>query len=275
MAMTNDEVKAAVRAGYSERVERNDSCGCCGGDEQEREYLVRDLGYTREQLKDLPQNAQVNAFGCGNPLSFAEVQAGDVVLDIGSGAGIDCLIAAEKVGDEGKVIGLDMTPAMIARATENAIEAGAENVEFRLGDAEDMPVEDGSVDWVVSNCVINLAPDKERVFSEVQRVLKNGGQLAVSDIVLGGELPAEVAQNFGALVGCLGGAVREDDYLQAMRDSGLQDVRVSERRVYEKEDIAGLLDCGCGSEDASALVGRYADSLGGNVWSARLHARKG
>jgi len=269
MAMSNDQVKEVVRREYSERVESKGGCGCCG-DSAERAHLVENLGYTAEQLEAVPSGAQENAFGCGNPLSFADVETGDTVLDIGSGAGIDCLIAAEKVGNTGRVIGLDMTPAMIARAAENVLEAGVENVEFRLGDAENMPVDDNSVDWVVSNCVINLAPDKERVFSEVRRILKPGGKLAISDIVLGDELPAEVLESVDALVGCLGGAVRENSYLQTMREAGLEKVHISARRVYEAGDIEGLLNCSCG--DGEGLLERYREALVGKVWSARVHA---
>jgi len=164
-----------------------------------------------------------------------------VVLDIGSGAGIDCLIAAEKVGAEGKVIGLDMTPAMLERARANAREAGADNVEFRKGEADDMPVENDSVDWVISNCVINLAPDKGKVFGEVARILKPGGRVSISDIVLGDDLPEEVVKSVDALVGCVAGAIKEADYLEEMRMAGLVDVEVTERMVYGAKEIEGLL----------------------------------
>ena len=179
MSMTDTQIKEAVNEGYTQRVENSDSCCssccsscCCSADGDRREGLVEGLGYAKEDLEGLPDGAVESSFGCGNPLAFVGVKEGDVVLDIGSGAGIDCLIAAEKVGEKGKVIGLDMTPAMIEKARKNAREAGAGNVEFRMGDAEEMPVEDASVDWIISNCVINLAPDKKKVFREVSRVLK-------------------------------------------------------------------------------------------------------
>ena len=270
-SMSSEQIKEVVRREYGERAASKDECGCCR-DRGVAVHLVANLGYTPDQLEAVPAAAQEKSFGCGNPLLFADVKTGDVVLDIGSGAGIDCLIAAQKVGAAGRVIGLDMTPAMIARATENALEAGVENVEFRLGDAEDMPVDDSSVDWVVSNCVINLAPDKERVFAEVQRVLKPGCKLAISDIVLGDELPQEVLQSVDALIGCLGGAVRESTYLQAMQRAGLEGVQVSARQVYDAAGIEGLLDCGCG--DGARLSERYKDALAGKVWSARLQAEK-
>jgi SAM-dependent methyltransferase len=272
MAMTNSQIKEAVRREYGRLVEGGGSCcsGCCG-DEGRGAYLVEKLGYAPEQLEGLPEGAVESAFGCGNPHAFAGVQEGDVVLDIGSGAGIDCLIAAQRVGPRGKVIGLDMTPAMIARATENALEAGLENVEFRLGDAEDMPVEDASVDWVISNCVINLAPDKEKVFREVYRVLRPGGQVAISDIVLGDELPEEVAASVEALVGCVSGAIREGEYLEAMRLAGLADVEVVERLVYDEVQLEGLLG---GEDELSSLWARHCERIAGKVWSARLRARK-
>ncbi len=269
MVLSNEKIKELVQREYGERVESKGESGCCS-DRGAEIHWMENLGYTQEQLEGVPAAAQEKSFGCGNPLLFADVRAGDIVLDIGSGAGIDCLVAAQKVGAQGKVIGLDMTPAMIARATENALEAGVGNVEFRLGDAENMPVEDSSVDWVISNCVINLAPDKERVFAEVRRVLKPGGKLVISDIVLGDDLPTEVLESVDALVGCLGGAMRESTYLQIMSDVGLEAVRVSARRVYEAEGIESLLNCGCG--DSEGLFQRYKEALAGKVWSARLHA---
>jgi SAM-dependent methyltransferase len=234
------------------------------------------VGYTSEELAALPEGAVASSFGCGNPLSFAGVTAGQVVLDIGSGAGIDCLLASEKVGPTGRVIGLDMTPAMIERARENARHAGATNVEFRLGDAEQMPVEDHSVDWIISNCVINLAPDKRRVFNEVARVLASGGQVSISDIVLGDDLPDEIVQNVDAMVGCVAGAIRESEYLEAMRDAGLTDVAVTSRIIYTEEQLAGFLadidDNGSG--DTQTLWSKYRDNIVGNIWSARISARK-
>jgi ubiquinone/menaquinone biosynthesis C-methylase UbiE len=246
--------------------------------EKKQANLVNVVGYTPEQLEKLPESAVENAFGCGNPLLFAGVQPGEVVLDIGAGAGIDCLIAAEKVGPTGRVIGLDMTPVMIEKARENARRAGATNVEFRLGDAENMPVEDAGVDWVISNCVINLAPDKPKVFSEVARILKPGGQVSISDIVLGDDLPDALVQSIDALVGCVAGAVKEADYLDAMRAAGLTDVEVTSRLVYGEEHLRAFFE-GSDSKltldsDARAAFATYRDRIVGNVWSARITARK-
>jgi N-acetylglutamate synthase-like GNAT family acetyltransferase/SAM-dependent methyltransferase len=232
-------------------------------------------GYGDEELKRLPADAVQNSFGCGNPLAFAGVRAGQTVLDIGSGAGIDCLIAAERVGPTGKVIGLDMTPEMIERARRNAREAGAKNVEFRLGEAEKMPVEDGTVDWLISNCVINLSPDKPAVFREVARVLKPGGRISISDIVAE-ELPEAIRRSRDAWTGCLAGAIGEADYVKGLKEAGLRDLRVTSRIVYEAGQLKGLFAsscCGISAEvglDAAAL----AEAAAGKIWSARFEGAK-
>jgi N-acetylglutamate synthase-like GNAT family acetyltransferase len=235
--------------------------------------MVKLAGYGEADLKSLPADAVQNSFGCGNPLAFAGVAPGQTVLDIGSGAGIDCLIAAERVGPAGRVIGLDMTPEMIKRARGNASEAGVSNVEFRLGEAEKMPVEDGSVDWVISNCVINLSPDKPAVFREIARVLRPEGRISISDIVAEA-LPAPVRQSRDAWTGCLAGAISEPAYVRGLEDAGLRGVRVSSRIVYEASQLAGLFassSCGCGSPaDAEAL----ARTAAGKIWSARFEGVK-
>jgi arsenite methyltransferase len=232
-------------------------------------------GYGDEELKRLPADAVQNSFGCGNPLDFAGVRAGQTVLDIGSGAGIDCLIAVERVGPTGKVIGLDMTPEMIERARRNAREAGAKNVEFRLGEAEKMPVEDGTVDWLISNCVINLSPDKPAVFREVARVLKPGGRISISDIVAE-DLHEAIRRSRDAWTGCLAGAISEADYVKGLKEAGLRDLRVTSRIVYEAGQLKGLFAsscCGISAEaglDASAL----AEAAAGRIWSARFEGVK-
>jgi ubiquinone/menaquinone biosynthesis C-methylase UbiE len=278
-AKLNDEqLKAAVKQAYGERV------SCCSPPsslislEKKKRGLTKMVGYSEATLDRLPKNAVENSFGCGNPLGFAEVKEGDVVLDIGSGAGIDCLIAAEKVGASGRVIGIDFTPTMIGRAQENARAAGATNVEFRLGDAEKMPVEDESVDWVISNCVINLAPNKKAVFEEVYRVLKPGGRVSISDIVLGDDLPPHIASSIEALVGCVAGAIKEADYLKAMREAGLVDVQVTSRLVYDGEQVRAMLAECCSSADvadqATRLFDRSFGEIASKVWSAKIVARK-
>jgi SAM-dependent methyltransferase len=280
--LTHEQIKEAVKQGYTQAVVGGGSC-CSPGQtlvtlEKKRTSLMNVVGYTPTELEKLPEDAVANAFGCGNPLLFTEVKAGDVVLDIGSGAGIDCLIAAEKVGPTGRVIGLDMTPAMIERARANVQQAGVTNVEFRLGDAENMPVDDSSVDWIISNCVINLAPDKPKVFREAYRVLKPGGRVSISDIVLGDDLPDEVVQSVDALVGCVAGAVKEADYLAAMREAGLTNVTVTSRFVYGEEQVCGFIE-GNDSKlrldsEAQPLFAKYRDQIIGKVWSARITAHK-
>jgi SAM-dependent methyltransferase len=183
------------------------------------------LGYTREELRSVPQGADLG-LGCGHPTALASLQPGEVVLDLGSGAGIDCFLAADKVGETGRAIGVDMTPEMIERARENARREGMDNVEFRLGEIEHLPVADASVDVVISNCVINLSPDKPQVFREAFRALRPGGRLLVSDIVLRGELPNAIRDSMESYVGCVAGASQIGDYLAAIRDAGFRDVTV-------------------------------------------------
>jgi SAM-dependent methyltransferase len=231
-------------------------------------------GYEAAALERLPADAVQHSFGCGNPLAFAGVEPGQVVLDIGSGAGIDCLIAAERVGPTGRVIGLDMTPEMIERATQNARDAGVGHVEFRLGDAERMPVEDGAVDWVISNCVINLSPDKPAVFREIARVLRPGGRISISDIVAA-NLPEALRQSRDAWTGCLAGAISEEEYRAGLAAAGLRGVRVTSRLVYESRQLAGLFASSCcGVGDAGADVGGLAAAAAGKIWSARFEGVK-
>lgn len=218
--------------------------------------------------------AAAASFGCGNPLALAGVGPGDTVLDLGSGAGLDLLIAAEKVGPGGRVIGVDMTDDMIEVARNNAQRAGHTNIEVRRGLIEELPVEDSSVDWVISNCVINLSPDKTRVFQEINRVMKPGAQLSISDIVVQ-DLPGWIRESAAAWSACIAGAISEEDYLAGLRAAGLEDVAVADRLVYDAsqlrailcEDIPGL-DLSC--EQIDALLEEYA----GTVWSARFTGRK-
>jgi SAM-dependent methyltransferase/N-acetylglutamate synthase-like GNAT family acetyltransferase len=235
-----EKIKAQVQAYYSERVQNPASGGCCTKSSAQAPSIPDLAGYQREVLTSIPTAAAEKSFGCGDPLAFAEVQAGQTVLDIGSGAGIDCFIASQKVGPAGKVIGLDMTPAMLETARRNAQQGGYTNVEFRQGEAENMPVADGSVDWVISNCVINLSPAKEKVFAEINRVLKPGGRVSISDIVADA-LPDFVRQDQLAYCGCIGGAIPEADYLSLLAQAGLADVHVETRLDYSPEQIRGLI----------------------------------
>lgn len=285
------DIKEAVRQRYARAVQTSSgtSCGpapsqpvqiggsCCGPSVTEgmKGGMAKIAGYETDELSRLPADAVQNSFGCGNPLAFAGVRPGQVVLDIGSGAGIDCLIATEKVGPTGKVIGLDMTPEMIERARRNAKEAGATNVEFRLGEAEKMPLEDSSVDWVISNCVINLSPDKPAVFEEIARILRPGGRISISDIVAQ-ELPEPVRQSRDAWTGCLAGAISEEAYAKGLEEAGLREVRVTARTVYDASQLKGLFAstcCGAG-ESAGHDAATLAEAATGKIWSARFEGVK-
>jgi SAM-dependent methyltransferase len=234
-------------------------------------------GYTDAQIADLPAAAVVNAFGCGNPLAFSAVRPGDVVVDLGSGAGIDLLLAARKVGARGRVIGVDMTDEMIARARQNAAEAGLDNVEVRKGVIEDLPVDDAGVDWVISNCVINLSPEKHRVFAEIARVLRPGGEMLVADIVAE-KLPEALTRDRRVYSACLAGAIPERAYVDGLRAAGLVDVQVRDRLVYDEEQLLGLIGAAIGEQDGCCdrgMVARqWASLLEGDVASLKVYARK-
>jgi len=237
--MTQQDVRSAVMQAYGKIAVYSDSCcepGCCGTAAANPQAASEAIGYSAAELAELPEGANLG-LGCGNPVALASLKEGETVLDLGSGAGIDCFLAAKRVGPTGRAIGVDMTHEMLKRARENAAKVGFDNVEFRLGEIEALPVADASVDVVISNCVINLSPEKDRVFQEAFRVLKLGGRLAVSDIVLLGDLPDAVLQSIDAYVGCLSGAVLKDAYLQAIRDAGFSDVEVVDETVYPMDEI--------------------------------------
>jgi len=228
--MSDDDVRKAVRRSYG-RVAREERSCCDSGCSQEvpAEVAKTLLGYTDEQLAAIPDGANLG-LGCGNPTALASLREGDVVLDLGAGAGIDCFLAAERVGKRGRVIGVDMTPEMIDRARENTEKAGVGNVEFRLGEIEHLPVADASVDRVISNCVINLSPDKPQVFREAYRALRPGGEMLVSDIVLIADLPAEVRADADSVAGCITGAMRKEEYLAAIEAAGFERVEILTER---------------------------------------------
>lgn len=232
--MEEQDIKSIVREKYGQIAATSGSCcrsvSCCNGPAVVTE-IGKKIGYADSDLSAVPEGANLG-LGCGNPIALASLRAGETVLDLGSGAGFDCFLAAGRVGPEGKVIGVDMTPEMIERARENARKDGVDNVEFRLGDIEHLPVEDGSVDVIISNCVINLAPDKGRVFSEAFRVLKPGGRLMVSDIVLTRALPDFVKNSVAAYIGCVAGAALKEDYLGSMRQAGFEDVTVQSEAPF-------------------------------------------
>lgn len=226
--MEGKDIKNIAREKYGTIAAASGSCcpsaSCCGGPAVVTE-IGKKIGYADSDLSAVPEGANLG-LGCGNPIALASLREGETVLDLGSGAGFDCFLAAGRVGPAGRVIGVDMTPEMIERARENARKDGIENVEFRLGDIERLPVGDGSVDVIISNCVINLAPDKGLVFSEAFRVLKPGGRLMVSDIVLTRPLPDALKNSVAAYIGCVAGAALKEDYLAAMRQAGFEDVTV-------------------------------------------------
>jgi arsenite methyltransferase len=270
-------IKAAVRARYAQAI-AEPARGCCGeGRSVPPGALARSAGYAPAELEALPAGAVEGSFGCGNPLALAEVLPGDVVLDLGSGAGLDCLLAAARVGPTGRVIGLDMTPEMLERARIHAREAGVANVEFRQGEMERMPVEDASIDWVISNCVICLSPDKDAVFREVARVLKPGGQVSVSDIVAE-TLPEPLRRDPGLWSACVGGAIPEAEYLRRMTAAGLAGARVEARLGYDRAQLASFAEAAIArgrlDDGAAAIVREAMAGLVGRVWSARIRAER-
>ena len=223
-------------------------CGCCGAEGGDEAALAA-LGYTAEQRAAIPEGADLG-LGCGNPIAHAALRAGETVLDLGSGAGIDCFLAAREVGPKGHVIGVDMTPAMLERARANRAKVNATNVEFRLGEIEHLPVADASVDAIISNCVVNLSPDKLQVFREALRVLKPGGRLVVSDLVLTRPLGEKLQRDVGLYVGCVAGASLKEDYLQLMRDAGFHDVAIVQEQGYS----VGMENLSAGSPEREAFA---------------------
>lgn len=249
-----DEVRSSVKKHYAKIVSPESKGDCCCQPASVFEKTVKGkiagmVGYSKEELTSIPEDAADNALGCGNPLAFADVKEGEVVLDIGSGAGIDVLLASQKVGKGGRVIGLDMTPEMIEKGEKNVNEAGVNNVEFRLGEAESMPIENKTVDLIISNCVINLSPDKKKVFEEAYRVLRSGGRMLISDIVTH-NLPQKIKDNMSAWVGCVAGALEEEDYLGAIRDAGFKNVEVVGKMVFDEGMVRGIIS-GSGSDNLS------------------------
>lgn len=273
---SKEEIKQAVKKHYAEAITQKNS-SCCGPApvEFDKEAVARFAqlaGYGAEDLANMPET--VTSFGCGNPVAFLKVQKGEVVLDLGSGSGLDLILAAKKVGDEGKAIGLDMTPEMIETCRKNLDKAGIKNAELRQGEMENMPVKDNEVDWIISNCVINLSPDKKQVFAEAFRVLKPGGQMMISDIVTTG-LPDEYRDDIMAWVGCIAGAVEEDEYVNLVKEAGFGNVEVVEKMTYSARTLNTLANdaCGCGTGESTidkTQVDKYADK----VASIRLYAKK-
>ena len=237
------EIRDAVKERYGEiaRSSENPSgdCSCCSDvidpfDLIQPQTQSTLMGYSADEINSVPVDA-VMGLGCGNPQAIAALKAGEVVLDLGSGAGFDSFLAARQVGERGKVIGVDMTPDMIKRAEENAEKGAYANVEFRLGEIEDMPVEDNSVDVILSNCVINLSPDKQAVYQEAFRVLKPGGRLAISDMVTSGEMPPEIKEDMDLHSSCVAGALQIDELNQILAEAGFKDIRI--QPIYESREF--------------------------------------
>ena len=236
--MKEKEIKEAVKGRYSQ-IAKQDQQSCCSSCSGGASSILqsRGIGYERNDLERVPEEA-IMGLGCGNPTATADLKAGEVVLDLGSGAGVDVFLAANKVGPTGKAIGVDMTKEMIDKAKRIAANHGYQNVEFRLGEMENLPVEDESVDAIISNCVVNLSPDKSKVFQEVYRALKPGGRLTVSDIVSEGALPDEIRTDSNAWACCIGGALEQREYLEKIKGAGFEDVMVVSSREFYIENKA-------------------------------------
>jgi len=275
MHKNTEKIRTRVTEDYTNAVKRKSKC-CCKKPAP-KGVVAKLAGYSDDELAALPEEAVVNSFGCGNPIAFSAIKPGEIVLDLGSGAGIDLLLAARKVGPNGKVIGIDMTDAMIAKAQENITGAKLKNVEVRKGLIENLPVENNSVDWVISNCVINLSPEKDKVFSEIYRVLKSGGQMLVSDIVAEW-LPQEIADHPALYSSCLSGAISENNYITGLKKAGLNNIQIRDRLVYDKEQLESFIGselqdentCNCRKKQLQ----HWTEKLLGKVWSVRVYAQK-
>ena len=234
MRRDHKEIKRVVREGYA-RVAKHGIIGCssnsCCGNKNKAKGISKIIGYTDRDINAVPDGSNLG-LGCGNPVAIASLKRGETVLDLGSGAGFDAFLAARKVGETGRVIGIDMTPEMIEKAEKNAKKGCYSNVEFRQGEIENLPVDNNSVDVIISNCVINLSPDKESVFKEAFRALRPGGRLMVSDLVLLKDLPPAVKESIDAYVSCIAGAVRKNKYLGHIRSAGFREVKVVEQSDY-------------------------------------------
>ncbi|MFA4837482.1 MAG: arsenite methyltransferase [Dehalococcoidia bacterium] len=274
--MEPDEIKKVVRdryAGIAVRPDGGCGCGpsCCGGSTKPG-AISRQIGYSGKDIESVPSGANLG-LGCGNPLALASLKEGEVVLDLGAGAGFDCFLAAERVGKTGRVIGVDMTLEMVARARANAQKGGYKNVEFRLGEIENLPVADSSVDAVISNCVINLVPDKRRAFREAFRALKPGGRIMVSDIVLLGELPLNIRQNIDLYIGCVAGAMLRDSYLETIKAAGFEQIEVVSESPFSVKLIASDPTVRVIAENSGVSMETAADVMG-SIISVTVHALK-
>ena len=275
-AESSAALKDVVREKYGEAAKRaaaggKSTCGCgtacCGDGHDARDPITSNL-YGDSDTSSLPEGAVRASLGCGNPTALAELRAGETVLDLGSGGGIDVILSARRVGPTGKAYGLDMTDEMLELARKNQAEAGVTNVEFLRGEIESIPLPDNSVDVIISNCVINLSGDKDRVMSEAFRVLKPGGRFAVSDVVVRGEVPDDIRRNMELWVGCVAGALEESDYVAKLTRAGFQEIGVEPTRIYDLADAREFLNAQGIDADAAA---RQAE---GKFMSAFVRAQK-
>ena len=270
MKKNEANVKKMVREGYGKIAKQeNSSCGCgCGSVTNVSEQI----GYTKEELNSVPEGADLN-LGCGNPVALASLKEGETVIDLGSGGGLDCFLAAKKVGQSGKVIGVDMTTEMLDKARENSKKGKHTNVEFRLGEIENLPVADNTADVIISNCVINLSPNKQRVFEEAYRVLKPNGRLMVSDMVLLKDIPEAIVKNVEAYIDCIAGAEKKQEYLEQIKKAGFNKVEIVEETTLPFEVIVN---------DATAqqvmkqlkITKKKAEEIFGSVVSIKVSATK-
>jgi arsenite methyltransferase len=282
--MKNEDVHKEVRGMYAEIAKQGSSgcgCGCgsplktisscCGGGSAAEKVSER-IGYSKDEINEVPDGANLG-LGCGNPIALAGLKQGETVLDLGSGGGFDCFLASSRVGPDGRVIGVDMTPEMLDRARKNVTKGNFKNVEFRLGEIENLPVADNSVDVIISNCVINLAEDKKKVFREAFRVLKPGGRLMVSDMVLLKELPRAVRESVLAYVSCVGGALKKDDYLDAIKDAGFTGIKVLDESAFGLEDLVDSAEVKA-IIDKMKMTAAEIKELAGTVVSDKIQAMK-
>jgi ubiquinone/menaquinone biosynthesis C-methylase UbiE len=272
------DVRSEVRKRYSEFAKSSNQASCCRSD-----TVTGQAGYTNEELDSLPESAKTVSAGCGNPTALASLKEGETVLDLGSGGGIDCFLSAERVGPTGRVIGVDMTPEMIDVARSNARKAKTKNVEFRLGEIEHLPVADESVDVIISNCVINLSPEKEQVFKEAYRTLRKGGRMLVSDMMASG-IPEEVKKDLSLWASCIGGALELGEYLSKIKSAGFDEVEVVNKEEYSREFIREALESATVSSDekekqiisskARELLNKYEGRSDIKVLHAEIRATK-
>ena len=264
--MKEAKVRKMVREGYG-KIAKAEKCGCgCGSGISEQ------VGYSRGELKSVPEGADLG-LGCGNPVALASLRGGETVIDLGSGAGLDCFLAAKKVGASGKVIGVDMTAEMLDKARANCRKSLHKNVEFRLGEIENLPVADGTADVIISNCVINLSPEKQRVFNEAFRVLKAGGRLMVSDMVLLKDIPEAIKKSVLGYIGCVSGAEMKDAYMKMIENAGFSQVKIVDETQLSAEMVLSDATAEALMEEMK-IDRKSAEELVGAVVSIKVSAKK-